>query len=383
MVQTKRYAGLTAANTKKVAMAAPMFFIIIPTLNVAAVLPACLDSIARQTCGDFELVLVDGGSTDETLDIANIFAPNLGERLIIHRDTDQGVYDAMNRGVDLATGTWLLFLGADDSLYEADTLARVAAFIGEHEPSDLVYGDVIMRSTNFRWGGAFDLDRLLFKRNICHQAIFYRRGLFGTIGPYNLRYRVLADWDFNIRCFSNPALVTRYMHVVVASYNEFGGLSNTIVDKEFLKRLPMSTRLGIRLVITAEGRINNRPVCRQRVPPSRRFYVGRPQDGSEISMVGRQVVCRHQLGYVGIQGVVTVGENAAQIPAQTRQPVLPAEPVERETIEGKDQRTVQAVQDADRPDPEEAGPRHVWQRKPTAGLRTPVGVRDGDVRNAG
>lgn len=168
MVQTKRYAGLTAANTKKVAMAAPMFSIIIPTLNVAAVLPACLDSIARQTCGDFELVLVDGGSTDETLDIANIFAPNLGERLIIHRDTDQGVYDAMNRGVDLATGTWLLFLGADDSLYEADTLARVAAFIGEHEPSDLVYGDVIMRSTNFRWGGAFDLDRLLFKRNICH-----------------------------------------------------------------------------------------------------------------------------------------------------------------------------------------------------------------------
>lgn len=163
MVQTKRYAGLTAANTKKVAMAAPMFSIIIPTLNVAAVLPACLDSIARQTCGDFELVLVDGGSTDETLDIANIFAPNLGERLIIHRDTDQGVYDAMNRGVDLATGTWLLFLGADDSLYEADTLARVAAFIGEHEPSDLVYGDVIMRSTNFRWGGAFDLDRLLLQ----------------------------------------------------------------------------------------------------------------------------------------------------------------------------------------------------------------------------
>lgn len=171
MVQTKRYAGLTAANTKKVAMAAPMFSIIIPTLNVAAVLPACLDSIARQTCGDFELVLVDGGSTDETLDIANIFAPNLGERLIIHRDTDQGVYDAMNRGVDLATGTWLLFLGADDSLYEADTLARVAAFIGEHEPSDLVYGDVIMRSTNFRWGGAFDLDRLLFKRN----QVFYLR----------------------------------------------------------------------------------------------------------------------------------------------------------------------------------------------------------------
>ncbi|WP_242670172.1 glycosyltransferase family 2 protein [Mycobacterium decipiens] len=228
-------------------MAAPMFSIIIPTLNVAAVLPACLDSIAHQSYGDFELVLVDGGSTDETLDIANSFAANLAGRLIIHCDTDQGVYDAMNRGVGLATGTWLLFLGADDSLYEADTLARVAAFIGEHEPSDLVYGDVIMRSTKFRWGGVFDLDRLLFKRNICHQAIFYRRGLFGTIGPYNLRYRVLADWDFNIRCFSNPALVTRYMPLVVSYFNDLGGLSNTVIDKEFLKRLPKSTRVGIRI----------------------------------------------------------------------------------------------------------------------------------------
>ena len=63
--------------------------------------------------------------------------PNLGTRLVIHHGPDQGVYDAMNCGVGLATGAWLLFLGADDTLYAADTLARVAAFISEHEPSDL------------------------------------------------------------------------------------------------------------------------------------------------------------------------------------------------------------------------------------------------------
>jgi glycosyltransferase involved in cell wall biosynthesis len=220
-----------------------MFSIIVPTLNAVTTLRVCLDSIARQTCRDFELVVVDGGSTDGTPDIANSFAPNLGARLQIHCGTDQGAYDAMNRGVGLATGTWLLFLGGDDELYEADTLARVAAFIGEHEPSDLIYGDVIPRSASFRYGGAFDLDRLLFKGNICHQSIFYRRDLFESIGPYNLRYRVLADWDFNIRCFSNPALITRYIDLVVARYNDMGGLSNTVVDKEFLKRLPMSRRL--------------------------------------------------------------------------------------------------------------------------------------------
>ena len=208
---TNRHAYFsTAANVIR-AMDAPLFSIIVPTFNIAATLPACLDSLASQTCRDFELVLVDGGSTDGTPDIANSYGPSLDGRLVIHCGPDQGPYDAMNHGVGLATGAWLLFLGADDTLYEADTLARVAAFIGEKEPSDLVYGDVIMRSNSSRYAGVFDLHRLLYERNICHQAIFYRRELFAGIGPYNLRYRIWADWDFNIRCFSNPALVTRYI----------------------------------------------------------------------------------------------------------------------------------------------------------------------------
>ncbi|ORV16695.1 glycosyltransferase family 2 protein [Mycobacterium celatum] len=221
-------------------MTAPMFSIIVPTLNASATLHTCLDSVICQTCSDFELVLVDGGSTDETIDIANGFATHLGTRLVIHSGPDQGVYDAMNRGVGMATGAWLLFLGADDALHEADTLARVAGFIDEHQPSDLVYGDVIIRSTWSRWGGAFDLDRLLFETNICHQSIFYRRNLFDGIGPYNLRYPVWADWDFNIRCFSNPALVTRYMDIVIAHYNDMTGVcASKGADKEFRKRLPV------------------------------------------------------------------------------------------------------------------------------------------------
>lgn len=221
------------------AMSAPTFSIIVPALNAATTLGACLESVVNQTCTAFELILVDGGSTDGTLDIANTFAPDLGARLVIHSGPDQGIYDAMNRGVSMAAGAWLLFLGSDDTLYESDTLAHVAAFIGEHEPSDLVYGDVIFRSTSSRHAGVFDLDRLLFEQNICHQSIFYRRELFSGIGPYNLRYSVWADWDFNIRCFSNPALVTRYMNIVVARYNDMTGLSaKTGTDKEFRKRLP-------------------------------------------------------------------------------------------------------------------------------------------------
>lgn len=219
-------------------MTEPIFSIIVPTFNAEATLRACLDSVQRQTFENFQLVLVDGGSTDGTLDTANSFVPDLGTRLVIHSGPDQGAYDAMNRGVGLSTGNWLLFLGADDTLYESDTLARVAAFIAEHQSSDLVYGDVMLRSTSSRYAGPFDLDRLLYDTNIGHQAIFYRRKLFDGIGPYNLRYPVCADWDFNIRCFSNPALVTRYMDIVVARYNDMTGISMK-KDKEFNKRLPL------------------------------------------------------------------------------------------------------------------------------------------------
>ncbi len=223
------------------AMKQPLFSLIVPTLNVETTLCASLDSVSQQTCTDFELILVDGGSTDGTLDVAKDFASRLGERLVIHCGLDRGPYDAMNHGVSLSRGEWLFFLGADDILYDADTLARVASFIREHEPSDLVYGDVIMRSSALRYAGAFDLDRLLFEQNICHQAIFYRRELFAGIGPYNLRYRLWADWDFNIRCFSNPALVTRYMDIVVAHYDDTSGLSKR-EDEELKKSLPVFIR---------------------------------------------------------------------------------------------------------------------------------------------
>lgn len=215
-----------------------MFSIIVPTFNVASTLHACLESVARQTCSDYELLVMDGDSSDDTVGVAEGFRPQLSQRLVIQSDPDDGVYDAMNRGVEKSTGSWVFFLGGDDTLHDEQTLAKVAAYIGQHETSDLVYGDVLMRSTSSRYAGPFDLDRLLFEKNICHQSMFYRRRLFAGIGPYNLRYKLWADWDFNIRCFSNPALDIQYMDIVVADFNDVSGLSNGR-DREMEKRLPL------------------------------------------------------------------------------------------------------------------------------------------------
>ena len=90
----KQYAESTAASVVT-AMTTPLFSIIVPTLNAAASVQTCIESLVRQTYRDFELVLVDGGSRDGTCDIANSFVPSLGKRLAVHCGTDQGVYDAI------------------------------------------------------------------------------------------------------------------------------------------------------------------------------------------------------------------------------------------------------------------------------------------------
>jgi len=143
----------------------------------------------------------------------------------------------MNKGISLAGGEWLYFLGADDRLHDPGTLRNVAEFIQRHPDSHLVYGDVIMQSSSSRYDGVFDLDKLLFQKNICHQAIFYRKTVFDKIGCYNLQYRIWADWDLNIRCFQHPAFVLRYMDLVIAHYNDMSGVSQR-EDPVLRKRLP-------------------------------------------------------------------------------------------------------------------------------------------------
>ena len=218
-------------------MPSPLFSIIIPTFFTETVIAQCLKSLRRQTHQDYEIVVVDGCSTDKTVEIVSNHREAFGERLVIHSEKDSGVYDAMNKGIGLARGEWLYFLGADDRLHDQKTLQSVAAFIQHYPDSHLVYGDVILGSNSSRYDGVFDLDKLLFQKNICHQAVFYRKTVFDKIGCYNLQYRIWADWDLNIRCFQHPAFVLRHMDIVIAYYNDASGISRQ-EDPELRKQLP-------------------------------------------------------------------------------------------------------------------------------------------------
>ncbi len=212
----------------------PKLSIIIPTFNSSSSMERCLQSIRIQTFRDYEVILQDGASSDDTIRIASGFQDaNPGMHVQIFSEKDQGPYDAMNKGCRRASGEWLYFLGSDDELHDESVLSTVMGSPGL-ATCDVIYGNVQAIGDSCAkdgsiYDGMFDLSKLLTK-NICHQAIFYRAEFLRRIGEYNTRYAVWADWDFNLRCWANTEF--RYVDMVVANFYA-GGLSGRGADECF------------------------------------------------------------------------------------------------------------------------------------------------------
>ncbi|MCG2794060.1 MAG: glycosyltransferase [Weeksellaceae bacterium] len=210
----------------------PFYSIIIPTYNSEKTLAAALESVLQQRFSDFEVLIMDGLSSDRTVEIAQSFGD---ERIKIFSEKDGGVYEAMNKGIDRAQGEWLYFLGSDDTLYDDGVLEK---FAKEVEDQDLVYGNAWFIKIERSHAGEINREILMTQTNICHQAIFYNKNLFTKLGGYNLIFPIWADWDFNVRCFSLPEIKIKYVDLLVANYNDFGGIS-VVQDQEYLKYLPL------------------------------------------------------------------------------------------------------------------------------------------------
>lgn len=208
----------------------PLFSIIIPTYNSELFLHSAIDSVLKQTYSDFEILIIDGASLDNTLNVANSFNDN---RIKIYSEKDKGIYDAMNKGIQKSNGEWLYFLGSDDKLYDTEVLADVKSNI--KSTNSFIYGNVkIISDTNWAkkgelYDGKFDMKKL-FKKNISHQAIFYNRNTFVKFGVFNIDYKICADFDYNLKIFSNST--PQYINRTIA-YFSGGGISTTGVDEAF------------------------------------------------------------------------------------------------------------------------------------------------------
>ena len=207
--------------------------IIIPTYNSEDYLNQALKSIVNQTFKDIEVLIMDGLSSDKTVEIAEKFKQDLPQ-IQIYSDKDNGIYDAMNKGIKKAKGEWIYFMGSDDTFYENKTLQNFKDL--EKLELDILYGNVYSNNFNGLYDGEFSLTKLI-KKNVCHQAMFYRKKVFEKKGNFNLKYKVYADWDFNIRCFFSKKINTKYHNFTVANFAD-GGYSSLNNDQRFNRIRP-------------------------------------------------------------------------------------------------------------------------------------------------
>lgn len=207
----------------------PLITIITPTFNAAAHLSACIESVASQTYLNIEHLIIDGLSTDNTIEIVKEYTQKYPHIRYIS-EKDAGIYDAMNKGIEMASGEWLYFLGSDDYLITKDVIFRIQTILSQ-EDIDFMYGNVIWGDSLEIYRGKMEIPDLL-SYNICHQAIFIKKQVLQKLGGFNLQYPIMADYEINIKIFMSEKYKIKYMNNIIAYYNTNGTSSQKVSDKE-------------------------------------------------------------------------------------------------------------------------------------------------------
>lgn len=202
----------------------PRFSIITVTYNADKVLEATIQSIISQTYKDIEYIIIDGGSKDKTLSIVEKYKNHIAK---VISEPDKGLYDAMNKGLRVATGDYVCFLNAGDTLHEDDTLTMMVKSIEKNQYPDIIYGEtaIVDNKREFlqmrRLSTPEKLNWKSFKNGmlVCHQA-FYAKREIAKNEPYNLKYRFSADFDWCIRVMKRAKSLHNTKITIVDYLNE-------------------------------------------------------------------------------------------------------------------------------------------------------------------
>ena len=200
----------------------PLFSIITVTYNAEATLPATIESVVSQTCSLYEHIIIDGESTDSTVEVARNATHPL---MRFHSSPDEGIYDAMNKGLAEATGDYVIFLNAGDTFNSPGTLQRIADTIMGNDYPGIVYGQTDIVDDRRRRLGPRHLtapEHLTLKSFadgmvVCHQAFVALRRI---TAPYDLRYRFSADYEWCIRVLQHSRRNVLLPEVIIDYLNE-------------------------------------------------------------------------------------------------------------------------------------------------------------------
>ena len=208
------------------------FTIITCTYDASKYIDRTLASVQEQSYPHIEHFIIDGVSKDDTVKKAQTYAYDSHYPVIVKSEPDKGLYDAMNKGIQLAKGNYIIFLNAGDVFYEEDTLTNIAEQLKGKPLPGVIYGDtdIVDDKGNFirkrRLAPPEKLSWKSFKQGmlVCHQSFYARTDIAKQV-PYNLHYRYSADVDWCIRIMKEAekqGLVLWNTHKTLCSYLEGG-----------------------------------------------------------------------------------------------------------------------------------------------------------------
>ena len=205
---------------------APIFSIITVTYNAESTIEATMRSVKQQTFRPIEHIIIDGASKDNTLYIINKYKD---DNTKVISEPDKGLYDAMNKGIRLATGTYLCFLNAGDTFHEQDTLEKMANSAGLSDVDklpEILYGQtaIVDAERHFLRMRHHTAPEVLTWKSfqqgmlVCHQAFFVKRTL---AEPYDLQYKYSSDYDWCIRIMKKADVISN-THLILIDYLDEG-----------------------------------------------------------------------------------------------------------------------------------------------------------------
>jgi len=206
----------------------PVISIITINYNDSKGLEKTINSVVSQTFQEFEYIVIDGGSSDDSLDIVKRYEKEINYWV---SEEDSGIYHAMNKGIRLAKGDYLLFLNSGDILFEKNVLRKNIEYLNKE---DIIYFNVVVNGNGASKIVSYP-EKLnfyyFFLSGICHQAVFIRRELFFKYGFYDESLKIVSDWKFFL--FTIFKYNSTYKKVDdILSIHYLGGISTQINNSE-------------------------------------------------------------------------------------------------------------------------------------------------------
>ena len=191
--------------------------------NSAKTIQKTLASVLAQNYDDYEYIIIDGASTDGTLDIIKEYEPGFSGKMRYVSEPDSGIYDAMNKGIRLAEGDFIGIINSDDFL-EADSLNEIGEMISKYPKADIIYGSI----KSLHHNGGIEISRRphqdLPYDTMAHPGCFISKAAYEKYGYYSNEYKIAADYELLLRMYLHGALF-QAVDCIVANFT-FDGLSS-------------------------------------------------------------------------------------------------------------------------------------------------------------